>query len=195
MDDLKVLFEDIEKDSIKEKISDVLDQIKDIVYGFIDKNTGEIHDNRDWIHNCRNLSDYYEVERDPEKTLNNKLGICTDQCLAINHLMKKLHPELKGQLYALIKGRFGHCTYGFSDGNNFYYLENAWDKMKENNQPTIYGPFDSEDKLIDFFEKIYHKFHDKDNDCPVIIKHYEEYEKTRKHLNESVYFGFPNFLK
>lgn len=78
MDDLKVLFEDIERDSIKEKISDVLDQIKDIVYGFIDKNTGEIHDNRDWIHNCRNLNDYYEVERDPEKTLNNKLGICTD---------------------------------------------------------------------------------------------------------------------
>ena len=36
---------------------------------------------------------YYKVEKDPIKTISNKLGICQDQAIAIKYLMNKLHPE------------------------------------------------------------------------------------------------------
>ena len=71
------------------KLKDLLDEIKDIKYGFKDKINGKVYDNREWIHNCKDLSRYYEVQKDPRITLKDKLGICTDQCIAIEYLLKQ----------------------------------------------------------------------------------------------------------
>lgn len=70
----------------KQKIMDVINCVKDVRYGFIDKNTGEIHDDRDWIHNCDCLSKYYQTNFDPKITLKNKLGICLDSLFSLNVL-------------------------------------------------------------------------------------------------------------
>ena len=187
-DDLTNIFGDAFKKRTEDKISDVLDEIKDIIYGFKDKNTGEIYDNREWIHNCKDLSRYYKVQTDPRITLKDKLGICTDQCLAIEYLLKQKHPDIDPCLYALTKGRFGHCTLGFKDGENYYYLENAWDKMKKDDKPTLYGPFETEDKLKDFFRDIYFKAHEKDNDDPVSVRTYSEYLSESVLTEDFIYF-------
>lgn len=185
-DDLKNIFNDALKEREEEKIKDLIDEIKDIRYGFKDKYNGKVYDNREWIHNCKDLGRYYEVQKDPRITLKDKLGICTDQCLAIDYLMKQKYPDLKPQLYALTKGRFGHCTFGFKDGNDYYYLENAWDKMKKDDRPTLYGPFNSEDHLKDYFKEIYFNAHKEDNDDPVEVRTYDEYLKES--LNENFIF-------
>lgn len=167
-------------------IADVVDNIKDIQYGFISKKDGCRIVNRDWIHNCPNLGEFYEVQTDPEITIKEKLGICTDQCLAIKHLFDKLHPECKTQMYALLKGRFGHCTIGFmTPDEKWYYLENAWDKER-----GLHGPFEKQNDLEKYLNYLYHKHHDKDNDDDVIVQTYEEY----KGLNESINFLENNIL-
>lgn len=182
-DDLTNLFGDSFEEDESKKISDILDQIKDIEYGFIDKNTGERRADREWIHACTNLGDYYQTNFDPEITLKNKLGICLDQSLAIQHLFKKLHPDMPCKIWALMKGRFGHAVPCFCDNDKYYYLENAWDKEK-----GLWGPFDDEDALRSYLESIYHKHHDKDNDDEVIVIPYEEYEKMN-YLEETINYN------
>lgn len=81
----------------------------------------------------------------------------------------------------------GHCVFGFKDGDEYWYLENAWDKMKGDNKPGLYGPFESEDSLKDYFGKIYTRAHEKDTDEPVSVKTYEDYLQEGL-LSESVKF-------
>lgn len=186
------LFEEnlkISIDNITSKlpiISDVIDKIKDIQYGFISKKDGCRIVNRNWIHNCKNLGEYYEVQEDPEKTINEKLGICTDQCIAIKYLFEKNHPNFKTQMYALMKGRFGHCVIGFNDGQDWYYLENAWDKER-----GLHGPFKSDKDLEKYFKDIYYKHHCDDNSDPVILQKYEEYLNLTENVNfqENIYYN------
>lgn len=161
------------------EISDIIDIIKDIEYGFINKQTKERITDRDWIHSCDNLSDYYDVQYNPEVTINEKLGICTDQCIAIKYLFEKLHPDYKTQMYALTKGRFGHCVIGFQNSNNeWFYLENAWDKEK-----GLHGSFKSQYDLEEYLEMLYHKHHDKDNDDDVFVVKYEDYLDLLEFVN------------
>lgn len=101
--DLNNIFNDALREKQEKKIKELLDQIKDIRYGFKDKYTGEIYDNREWIHNCKDLGRYYDVQKDPRITLRDKLGICTDQCLAIEYLTKKLYNDIEPCLWALTK--------------------------------------------------------------------------------------------
>lgn len=197
MEDLLILFEDalqeeedytsLFEDSIPvftvnimsddPDISDVKDIVKDIVYGFISKKDGKRIDDREWIHGCDNLSDYYDYEFDPEKTLKNKLGLCLDQSIAIKHLMSKMHPDMPVKIFALTKGRFGHAVPTYNNNGKYYYFENAWDKEK-----GLHGPFESEDMLKEYLSYIYHKNHDKDNDDEVNVEPYENFEAN---LNES----------
>ena len=83
----------MQKTGEDERIKDVIDQIKYIKYGFFSKIDGKRIDDRELIHNCSDLDKYYKVEKDPIKTISNKLGICQDQAIAIKYLMNKLHPE------------------------------------------------------------------------------------------------------
>ena len=179
-DDYSAMFDEIEDASESEKIKDVLDILKDIQYGFISKKDGSRIVDREWIHTCPDLDDYYTVATDPEETLKNKLGICIDQCLAQKYLFSKMHPDMETELYALTKGPFGHCIFTFKDCDKYYYLENAWDKEK-----GMHGPFNSKEDLENHLCMLYHKHHDKDNSWPVNISTYEEYLKNRS-LTESV---------
>lgn len=163
------------------KISDVIKLISPIVYGFYSIKDGSRIDNREFIHNCNNLRSIYSVNWDPEKTLHDKLGICTDQSVATRYLLNKLHPEIKVQLYALYKGRFGHCVCTFEDNGKYYYLEHAWDK-----EQGLHGPFNSEDELEDYLDFIYHKNHDKDNDAPVEVIKYNPLELEENYNQRSV---------
>lgn len=164
----------------KEDIQDVVDQVKDIVYGFIDKRNGNRIDDREWIHGCKDLGTYYDTNFDPRITLKNKLGICLDQSLAIQYLMNKLHPNYKCDIYALTKGRFGHAVPCYQEPEGkWYYFENAWDKER-----GLHGPFADEEHMKRYLDMIYHKHHDKDNDDPVVVRTYREFEG----LTESVQF-------
>lgn len=165
---------------ITNKIADVLDEIKDIKYGFINKNDGSRILDRDWIHNTDDLDDYYEVNWDPNITLKNKLGICLDQSIAIRHLMKNMHPDMPCCIYALRKGRFGHAVPTFIDDEKYYYLENAWDK-----EMGMHGPFNSKEELENYLSGLYHKHHDKDNDDEVYVYPYENENLTEYNINES----------
>ena len=151
-------------------ISDVRDIVKNIVYGFISKKDGRVIDDREWIHNCKDLRDVYDYEMDPEKTLKNKLGLCLDQSIAIKHLMSKMHPDMPVKIFALTKGRFGHAVPTYENKGKYYYFENAWDKEK-----GLHGPFDSEGDLRMYLSYIYHKNHDKDNNDEVTVTPYDEY--------------------
>ena len=177
-DDLKAIYGDSEEVS---KIPLVLNTLKNIRYGFINKQTGEPILDRDFIHNCRNLRDIYDVEKDPEKTIERKLGICTDQSYAAKYLFNKHYPDIPCEMYALTTGRFGHCVPCFNDHGNWYYLENAWDKEK-----GLWGPYPTEDALKRYLESVYHKNHDQDTGfAPVKVRRYEEYLKECQALNES----------
>lgn len=149
-----------------EKISDVIKQVEGITYGFISTKDGSRIDNREFIHSCTGpeLQAIYTTNWDPRITIKNQLGICVDQCLAIKYLMEQLHPEIKVSLYALYKGRFGHCVCTLEDADGkFYYLENAWDKERGLHE------FNSKEELEEYLNYIYHKHHDKDNDDPVEV--------------------------
>ena len=99
--------------------------------------------------------------------------------MAIQYLLKKLHPDYKCQIYALIKGRFGHAVPCYCDPDNkWYYLENAWDKER-----GLHGSFNSQKELEDYLSMIYHKHHDKDNDDEVTIMPYETYESLSESIN------------
>ena len=74
-DDYSAMFDEVEDASESEKIKDVLDILKDIQYGFISKKDGSRIVDREWIHSCPDLDDYYTVATDPEETLKNK---CAD---------------------------------------------------------------------------------------------------------------------
>lgn len=167
----------------KEKLSDIINILKDIQYGFISKKDGSRIVDRDWIHSCRNLNDYYDVQTDPEETLKNKLGICTDQCILIKYLINKYHPEIKTQMYGMTMGPFGHCLISLDDGGKLYHLENAW-----NLEQGLHGSFDSENELKEYFESLYHKHHDKDTDAPIFVRTYEDYLAEKENLNESENF-------
>lgn len=165
MTDIPEIFQE------EEKIADVMHEIEPLVYGFYSVKDGSRIDDREFIHSCKNLRDIYRVNWDPQKTLSDKLGICTDQSVATRYLLNKLHPEIKVQLYALYKGRFGHCVCTFEDNGKYYYLEHAWDK-----EAGLHGPFDSEQELEDYLDFIYHKNHDKDNTDPVYVEKYNPNE-------------------
>ena len=158
---------------ITNKIADVLDEIKDIKYGFINKNDGSRILDREWIHNTDDLDDYYDVNWDPTITLKNKLGICLDQSIAIRYVMKNMHPDMPCCIYALRKGRFGHAVPTFIDDEKYYYLENAWDK-----EMGMHGPFNSKEELENYLSGLYHKHHDKDNDDEVYVYPYENENLT-----------------
>ena len=158
---------------ITNKIADVLDEIKDIKYGFINKNDGSRILDREWIHNTDDLNDYYEVNWDPNITLKNKLGICLDQSIAIKHLLNKYHPNIVVKIYALRKGRFGHAVPTFLDDDKYYYLENAWDK-----EMGMHGPFSTQPELENYLSGLYHKHHDKDNDDDVYVYPFEHENLT-----------------
>jgi len=161
------------------KIDDVLKELYPIVYGFISVKDGSRIDDRDYIHNCNCLNDIYRVNYDPTVTLKNKLGICTDQSIATDYLINKYHPDIKCQLYALMKGRFGHCVCTLNDNGNYYYLENAWDKKR-----GLHGPFASEGELEKYLFNTYFEAHKDDNDDEVIVRKYEDYLK--ENLSESL---------
>lgn len=161
----------------EQKISDVMSAIEPLVYGFYSTKDGARIDDREFIHNYRDLRDIYTVNWDPEKTLHDKLGICTDQSVATRYLLNKYHPEINVQLYALYKGRFGHCVCTFEDDGKYYYLEHAWDK-----ESGLHGPFDSEAELEDYLDFIYHKNHDRDNIDPVYVEKYNP-EQLREGLH------------
>lgn len=152
---------------------DILEEINDIVYGFIDKNGRRI-DDREWIHSCDDLDNYYETNFDPEITLKNKLGICLDQSIAIKYLFNKLHPECACDIYALYKGKYGHAVPCFyePESEKYYYIENAWDKEK-----GIHGGFNSLSELENYLKFIYWKNHKDDNDDEVYIMTYNS-DKT-----------------
>jgi phosphoesterase RecJ-like protein len=158
------------------RISKVLNDIKDITYGFISTQDGSRIDNRDWIHHCHNIYDYYQLNWDPEITLKNKLGICMDQSLAVKYLFNKYYPEMKCQIYALTKGRYiGHAVPCFCDNGSWYYLENAWDKEK-----GLHGPYASQIDLETYLKNMYYQHHKDDNDEDVVVMPFEqsEYYKT-----------------
>lgn len=176
-EDLEDLLENViyeeKRIDIPDNIKDVYNEVKDIQYGFISKIDGSRIDDRDWIHNCENLSNYYELNTDPEITLKNKLGICLDQSLAIKYLINKLHPEYKCQIYALTKGRFGHAVPCYSDDSgSWFYFENAWDK-----ELGIHGPFANVKELTNYLNLIYEKNHKNDNDDMVVVQAYEDFLK------------------
>ena len=158
---------------ITNKIADVLDEIKDIKYGFVNKNDGTRILDREWIHNTDDLNDYYDVNWDPCVTLRNKLGICLDQSIAIKHLLNKYHPDIVVKIYALRKGRFGHAVPTFLDDDKYYYLENAWDK-----EMGMHGPFNTQPELENYLSGLYHKHHDKDNDDDVYVYPFEHENLT-----------------
>ena len=164
-----------------ENIKDVLNDIKDIRYGFISKKDGSEILDRDWIHGCRNLGEYYSPETDPTKTIERKLGICQDQSLATEYLFKKYHPELQTQLYALIMPPFGHCVFCFMDDSKWYHLENSWNKER-----GLHGPFTSRQELEDHLRAIYNKHHGLETDARPEVIRFEEYQQRRKMLSESV---------
>lgn len=189
-DDFKAIYGDYFKDEKTiineeredegEKIADVIEGIKNLVYGFYSIKDGSRIDDRDFIHKCDNLGDIYQVNWDPEKTLKDKLGICTDQSVVTRYLLNKYHPEIKVQLYALYKGRFGHCVCTFEDNGKYYYLEHAWDK-----EEGLHGPFNSEAELEKYLGSIYHKHHDADNSDPVAVVKYNPDQLTES-FNEIV---------
>lgn len=166
-----------EHEAEEKKLSRVINRLDKIVYGFYSIKDGKRIDDREFIHNCKDLRDIYRVNLDPLVTLKDNLGICTDQSLVTEYLLNKYFPSIKPQLYALIKGRFGHCVCTFCDNGNYYYLENAWDKEK-----GLHGPFETESILEDYLDFIYHKNHDKDNDNKVSVTKYY----PRKVLKEEV---------
>lgn len=169
-----MLFNEFQIENERERIKNVLNDLDGIEYGFVSKIDGSRITDREWIHNCDDLGTYYDVNEDPEITLKNKLGICTDQSLLTKYLLNKYNPDIKVQLYALTKGRFGHCVCGFEDDGKYWHLENAWDK-----ELGLHGPFYSETELRKYFEDLYHKHHDKDNDDPVVVGTYEEWLDER----------------
>lgn len=160
----------------KERIRDVLDIIKDIRYGFISKVDGKIITDRDWIQNC-DLDKYYEVNTDPLITLQNKLGICQDQAIAIKYLMNKFHPEDNVILFGLVKQPAGHCVPCYCHDGKWYYIENSWDKEK-----GLHGYFESKDELKKYLKFMYYTNHKDDTpvDSPVQVTNYESLlEDTR----------------
>lgn len=182
-EDLGNLFSDFDDEKIK--IKKVIDEMKPIEYGFVSKKDGARITDRNFIHNCPNLSEYYEVQTNPEITLKEKLGICIDQSIAAKYLFEKYYPDIPCELYALTTGRFGHCVPCFNDNGNYYYLENAWDKNK-----GLWGPMKSEEELKKYLENTYHKFHDNDTGfAPVKVRTYSEYlREAINSLNESITF-------
>lgn len=189
------LFSTVDIDTEKERISNILDQVKDIKYGFLDKNTGERYDDREWIHNCPNIGKYYKVQEDPEVTLNSKLGICIDQCIALKYLFNKYFPEDETEMWALMKSPKGHCTFSYNHDGNWYYLENAWDKMKDNDQPTLYGPFKSKDDVKQYFVDLYTEKHKDDTpaDSQTYVCTYDDYLNGNV-LNESLKVELPALI-
>ncbi len=147
----------LQKTGEDERIKDVIDQIKDIKYGFFSKIDGKRIDDREWIHNCSDLDKYYKVEKDPIKTISNKLGICQDQAIAIKYLMNKLHPEDEVKLWALRKNPKGHCVVTYCHDGKWYYLENAWNK-----EMGLHGPYKSEESVKNWLKKAYY-YHHKDD--------------------------------
>ena len=112
------------KDEAK-RVQDVIKELSGIQYGFVSKISGEKVTDRDWIHDCKNLYKHYDVQYDPEVTLNMKLGICQDQAIATKYLMNKLHPEDLVKLYALTKEPKGHCIACYCHDEKWYWIEHS----------------------------------------------------------------------
>jgi len=152
-------------------IKTIIDAVKDIEYGYIDINDDHRETNRDYIHGFAkrtddNLLNHYRLEVNPINTLVHKIGICGDQTICIKYLINSILDGYECHGYALRKGRFGHAVPGFkTPTGEWYYLENAWDKER-----GLHGPFKSEEELMDYFDYLYHKHHDKDNDDPVTVE-------------------------
>lgn len=160
----------------KNRIRDVLDIMKDVQYGFISKKDGKPITDREWIHN-NDLSDYYEVNKDPNKTINDKLGICQDQSIAIKYLMNKYHPEDEVVLYGVTKSPKGHCVPCYCHEGKWYYIENSWDKEK-----GLHGYFDSQKELEDYLKYVYYENHKDDTpkENEVKVREYKLDEKIVK---------------
>lgn len=152
-------------------IQTIINAVKDIEYGYIDINDDHRETNRDYIHGFAkrtddNLLNHYRLEVNPINTLVHKIGICGDQTICIKYLINSILDGYECHGYALRKGRFGHAVPGFkTPKGDWYYLENAWDKER-----GLHGPFKSEKELMDYFDYIYHKHHDKDNNDPVTVE-------------------------
>lgn len=160
----------------KNRIRDVLDIMKDVQYGFISKKDGKPITDREWIHN-NDLSDYYEVNKNPNKTINDKLGICQDQSIAIKYLMNKYHPEDKVVLYGVTKSPKGHCVPCYCHKGKWYYIENSWDKEK-----GLHGYFDSQEELEEYLKYVYYENHKDDTpkDSEVNVREYTLNEELSK---------------
>jgi len=107
-EELNENLQPFELEKEKDRIRDVLDILKDIEYGYISTDTGERITDREYIHNTD--KDDYEMNKDPQVTIRNKLGICKDQALVAKYLMNKYHPEDKVVIYYMIKSPKGHCV-------------------------------------------------------------------------------------
>lgn len=104
---------------------DVMDIMKNINYGWIDKN------NNSYTIVDETFSDNY-ILQSPKETLKNKIGVCWDQVELERYLFKGNNWNIK--TYFIVNYDNDKCPthtfLTFEKNNKFYWFEHAWEKFR-----------------------------------------------------------------
>lgn len=109
---------------MKNKLKEILNQLNDIEYGYVDKNQN-IHsdDVKNWDSNFGNK---YRLQS-PEELIKNKYGLCWDQVELERYYLEQKNIESKSYFIIAYDGNHEQThTFIVVKEDKYYWLEHSW---------------------------------------------------------------------
>ena len=159
---------------MKKELETILEKLKDIHYGYVDKNKNIYPDSlKDWNRNFANL---YHLQS-PEELIKNKYGVCGDQVELERYYLENNKIPCKSYfIIAYDKKQEPTHTFMVIENNKYYWMEHSWEPYL-----GIHEYSSLEELLLDVKSKFI-KSIEKEK-----VKDYEisiyQYEKPKEHLN------------
>ena len=156
---------------------ELLNILKDIKYGWVDKN-GNVN-----IDNYENFEKNY-ILQSPEEIKKNKVGICWDQVEFIRDFFIKKGKKVKTYFLIYNEGVCPtHTFLTYEENGKYYWVEHAWDLFS-----GIYEYNSEFELLIDVRNKYI------ENELPIDFKSdlltIYEYEKPKFHISVNEFIDF-----
>lgn len=159
---------------------EVLNLMKDIQYGWVDKNKQK--------HEKFTLAfrDLYQLQT-PQELIKNKMGICWDQVELERYYLKNNYWDTKSYFIIYYDPNkypmFNHTFLVFKKDNKYYWFENSLKEFK-----GVFEYQSLKDLLVDVTKKFGKVFLEADYQKENII--IKEYQKPKKHLTSPEFYEY-----
>lgn len=177
-----MFFMEIEAKKKQQKISDIMNLMNDIEYGFKDKNGDNII-NTDFEKWENEFYKFYYLQT-PEELLQSKCGVCWDQVELERQLFQEHHIKCKTYFIYIVDNDMlpSHTFLTYENHGKHYWFEHSWGTYKGIHE------YETELELLLDIKEIFKKEHDYVSDNSFLYIY--EYQKPKKHITCEEFYQY-----